>query len=86
MILEKAIWKPRSLNPQQQVSHANFHWVMAYSHKTQSFNGGQQKCLDKVLIVHECTTEPQAYTSHVFGHVHTFPFHPEYKIFWSGLC
>ena len=31
--------------------HANARWVMAYSHKTQSFmkNGGQQKCLDKAL-------------------------------------
>ena len=36
-------------NPQGQ--HADAPWVMAYSHKTQSFmkNGGQQKCLDKAL-------------------------------------
>ena len=38
-------------NPQGQ--HADAPWVMAYSHKTQSFmkNGGQQKCLDKALAV-----------------------------------
>ena len=31
---------------------ADTRWVMAYSHKTQSFmkNGGQQKCLDKALL------------------------------------
>ena len=29
-------------------------WVMAYSHKTQSLmkNGGQQKCLDKALMMY----------------------------------
>ena len=39
-------------NPQGQ--HADAPWVMAYSHKTQSFmkNGGQQKCLDKALAIY----------------------------------
>ena len=39
--------------PATRVQHADTCWVMTYSHKTQSFikNGGQQKCLDKALIV-----------------------------------
>ena len=33
--------------------HADAHWVLAYFHKTQSFmkNEGQQKCLDKALLL-----------------------------------
>ena len=38
--------------PSCKGQHADAHWVIAYSHKAQSFmkNGGQRKCLDKVLI------------------------------------
>ena len=38
--------------PNCKGQYADTRWVMAYSHKTQSFmkNGGQLKCLDKALI------------------------------------
>ena len=69
MMHGKAIWKPvigeiaRShkgglqhlkRTPSCKGQHADKHWVMAYSHKTQFFmkNGGQQKCLGKALITY----------------------------------
>ena len=41
------------LDPSCKGHRADIHWVIAYDHKTQSFNekGGQQKCLDKTLLL-----------------------------------
>ena len=41
------------LPPPARTKRADAHWVMAYFHKTQSFikNEGQQKCLDKALLL-----------------------------------
>ena len=52
--------------PAARDQQADAYWVTTYFHKTQSFmkNGGQQKCLDKALVVYllQRSLSQRAYT------------------------